>query len=356
MKKAAIWREAIRNILTGTTRTAAYALILSAIVLSLTAAELSTVRALTDAAADFQDSGASIVTLQADGRVDGSSCEALNSIAGVTAAGALRTRESGLTAAALPSSAIPVMEITRTFPDVLRANVTGGPGVILSDQAASTLDLNVGDRLITRDSSTQVAGIYPYPNDGRRSGYGYAALVPVSSSAPFDECWVDVWPTSKEIPALLQTVVLPASEESAPAQLTQLNTSRGTTFDGKARFETRITRFAAPAGFIISIALGYVAIRARRIQLASALHAGASKRALTKMVSLELLSWILPTGLLAGSLAFLYIANGPAGDLVPTLTLSGSIAGLALLGPFLGAYAALVSVSEKHLFRYFKDR
>lgn len=356
MSPRAILREAWRNIASGTARTAMFALLLTAVSAGLATADLLSVRAVTAAAERYQAVGASVVTLAAVGRVDGVACEALAGVPGVRAAGAIRAREVGIVAAALPSSAIPVMEVTAGLPVLLHATTAPNAGVILSDQAADALDLAAGDELVTHDGSTPVAGVYAYPTDGRRSGYGYAALVPVPAGGRFDECWVDVWPASPQTRTLLQTALAPGDEEAGPAVISQLNTTLGIAFDGAERFSERLTRYAAPLALILGAGLGFVSVRSRRMQLAAALHAGVRKPDLAAISGFELLSWVVPTALFTAATISVFIATGVAGDAAATALLGARIGALAAAGPFLGAALALALTRERHLFRYFKDR
>lgn len=356
MRLDAILREATRNVLSGTSRTIILTVLLTTIVVGLIFAELTTTRAITAEAERYRAAGASIVTLVAADQIDGVACEALSQLSDVRASGALRSREEGITAAALPSSSIPVMEISGGFTALLSADVVPDPGIILSDQAVEVLGVRAGDTLVTRSGNVVVAGTYEYPEDGRRSGLGYAALVQVPTQNRFDECWVDVWPTSPEVPTLMRTVLFPSEDESTKPVLSQLNTTLGTGFDGNERFNERITRYAAPLGFFVAALLGYVAVRGRRIQFASALHAGARKADLTAILGIEFLSWTVSAAAFASSLITVWVVAGAGEDRLAFAALGLSIAVPAFLGPYIGGLIALSLIKERHLFRYFKDR
>lgn len=357
MRPAAIWREAWRDVLSGTSRTVTFASLLGVVVLGLGSADVMTVRALTADAARYQASGASIITFEAPGRIDPGACTALASVSGVRAAGAVRTGTDSLTPSALPSSTIPVIEVTSGLAEVLRAQV-GGTGVVLSEQAASALALAPGDELLTSETTTPVAGVYAYPQDGRRAGLGFAALVPTTDGAAFDECWVDIWPTSPQTPILLQTVLLPSdgTEASEGPVLAQLNSTLGTTFDGGARLDARITRFASWVVLGLGAGSGYLAVRLRRTQLASALHAGTARHDLGTVVALETLSWTLPVALLAAVAIVVAAALGADHDAGHTVVLGSRVAVAGVVGPLVGTALGCAQTRERHLFRYFKDR
>jgi len=357
MTLAAIWREVWRDVVSGTSRTLTFALILAAVVLGLGATDIVTVRALTAAAERFQAAGASIITLDAPGRIDPAACSALASVSGVRAAGAIRAGTESLTPLALPSSTIPVIEVTPSLPEVLRTQI-GSAGVILSEQAAQTLTVRPGSELQTSETTATVAGVYGYPEDGRRPGLGFAALVPTTDGEAFDECWVDIWPTSPQTPALLQTTLLPDDETAAGQNptLTQLNTTLGTAFDGRSRFDVRVTRLAPWGVLGIGVGLGYLSVRLRRVPLASALHAGTTRQDLGAVVMLETLSWALPATLLAA--VAIVVATKLGGDLDArhTVVLGSRTAVAGMAGPLLGSTFGYALTRERHLFRYFKDR
>jgi hypothetical protein len=227
MRALAIAREAWRNILSGTTRTLTFALVLGAVTVTLLCADQFAIRQIVDDANHFRASGASTLTLAAERKIDGAACESLNSLDGVTAAGAMRNVEPGIRASALPSSPIALTEVTAGFPRILTNEPVPGAGAILSSEAADTLGLSRGDTLETTHGATTVAGTFEYPDDGRRRGLGYAALVVTSSDDVFDECWVDAWPTMPNLAAVLLTTLTPSgpTDETKPV-LGQLNAPR----------------------------------------------------------------------------------------------------------------------------------
>lgn len=356
MRASGILREAWRNIVTGTARTGLFAALLTVLSAGLVTADLLSVRSITTAAEDYQAAGASVVTIAATGRIDGTACAALARVPGVRSAGAVRTSDAAITAAALPSSTIPVAEATQGFPDLLNADLAPGAGVVLSDQAADALGLTVGDALLTTSDETRVVGVYEYPTDGRRAGYGYTAVVPVPDDEVFDECWVDVWPASARTRTLLQTTLLAGSDEDRSPVVSQLNTTLGASFDGNARYADRVTRHAAPLALALGGGLGCLAVRSRRIQLASALHAGVRKSDLGAVLALEITSWVAPAAIVTASVGAVFAATGETGDASSVIVLASRIGLAAVAASYLGAAAALLLTREQHLFRYFKDR
>jgi hypothetical protein len=357
MTVRALLAEAWRNVVTGTTRTVVLATLLTLVVVSAVVGDALSIRQLVRDAERFQRSGGSVLTVQAEGQIDGGRCEALGELAGVRAAGAVRATDIKLTPSVLPDAPIPVSAVTPHFPQLLTDDVDAAGGVVLSAEAADALRLTPGDRFDALTGTPRVAGRYDYPDDGRRPGYGYHALVVAGTDAPFDECWVDAWP---QIPNLRSMVLFTVrgdggAEEVQPI-LGQLNSSPGTTFDGHQRYTDRVTRHLPLLAGALAFLLGSGALRLRRVQLASALHCRLRRRDLVAMQLLEAASWVLPAAIV-GTATVLVLAAGDAGGDARTLVavgLGGPV--LAVAGAVLGTLAGTAMTCERQLFRYFKDR
>lgn len=357
MKVAGIWREAYRNIITGTSRVALFTVLLALVSASLAVVDLLQIRALTDAAHAYQRAGASIAVLEAPGRVDGTACSALTRVPGIRAAGAIRTEEQRLTLSLLPGAPVPVSAVTPGFPALLYAETSAGAGLYLSDQVAQSLQALPGDEVMTRSGTVRVAGVYEYPNDGRAPGYGYMSLVPVPEAATFDACWADIWPQSDATRGLLLTTLTGvAADEQANVTLSSLNPSLGAVFPGVAEFERRLTRFAPIAAGIVALGLGYVSIRVRRLEIASHLHAGVSRRDQRHILTIETGAWVLLAIALMESAIGVTIALDSGGDRVALILIAQRVVFTALIGASAGALIAWLSTHEKHLFTYFKRR
>ncbi|ALJ18689.1 hypothetical protein [Microbacterium sp. No. 7] len=357
MRPAGIWREACRNIVSGTTRLVLFATLLGLAVGSLVVVDLLQIRTFTDAAQAYQRSGASIAVLEAPQHIDGAACQALADIEGVRAAGAVRAEERRLTLSALPGAPVPVSSVTAGFAELLGADVDPGAGVYLSDQVAEAIQAAPGGEIATHDGPVRVVGVYAYPSDGRMPGYGYMALVPVNDGGPFDACWADVWPQSDGIPSLLYTALSPiAAGADVQVSLGQLNATLGTRFSGAADFEGRLTRFAPLAAGLVALALGFLALRLRRLEIASNLHAGIARADQRGILAVETAAWIAVAVLLAESAIVVTIAADPAADRAALLLIAQRAVFAAVVGATAGALTAWLLTRERHLFRYFKGR
>lgn len=356
MKTVSLFREAWRNVVTGTARAVLFAVLLSAVVVGLVVAELSTVRGLAASADEFRRAGAATVTLAAPGQIDGVACEALSGVPGVRAAGALRAEPQGLAVAALPSSRVPLYEVTAGLPEVLWAVKEVPGGLVLSEDAAQTLGVTVGLGIETPETSVVVGGVYAWPDDGRRPGYGYAALAEVTSAGLFDECWVDAWPTNADIATLLRLTVVSSGGQGPDATLTQVNSSLGVSFDGAHRFHERLTRWAGVTALLIGAGLGVVSVRSRRLMLSSTLHSGVSRGDLARILGLETLAWATPAVCFGAAATCLGAVAADSADVSSVIVLGGTIVVLAVCGVALGVAGAFLAVREEHFFRYFQER
>lgn len=353
MRSRAIVREAWRNVVSGTSRTRGLAVSAVVAAVLIAGADITSIQQLLEQAQDYQRSGASISILAAEGRIDGDRCDGLSEIPGVRASGALRTTTRHLKPIVLPRAPIPVSDASPGFLTVMGAEVRSA-GVLLGPEASEALGLSGQGSIATSQARVRVAGTYAYPDDGRRPGYSYAAIAPTSSAGTFDECWVDTWPAKDVTTALLSTIQVSSDKSRQPA-ISQLNPTRGKSFDGNALFHQRITRFAGACTALCGIVLGLVGVRTRRLALASALHAGVSQRVLLAIVTLEVLASVLLSAALIvpiTALAAATLKGGMMATLVP-----GACAAIPLwLGAFAGAWLGVATIKEHHLFHYFKTR
>ncbi|MDR1798978.1 MAG: hypothetical protein LBR19_03705 [Bifidobacteriaceae bacterium] len=350
-----VLREAWRNTASGTSHVARWAVVFAAGVGTCAALDAQTVATLADQASDYRSAGAATWVLAADGAISGPACEALGQIDGVTAAGAMRVLPDKLTITVLPGAPVPAYEVTPGFAAYFGLPV--GSGVGISDQVAANTGLVAGAALHTTAGSGVVSGVYQYPEDGRRSGLGYSALLPVAATGAFDECWVEVWPVTDRIPPLIRLALLPgvAGQENQDITLGQLNRTKGESVDWAGRFDTRLTRSAPVVAVVFGLGLGFAALRSRRLELASNLHDGVPKWWVALQAWFETLVWTV-CGALALALALLWVVRDAAGGWAERAApgLAATLAGVG--GAWLGAVAAALLVREKHLFAYFKNR
>ena len=357
MKLHSLCREAGRNIATGTSRFVLFSVLLTVVIASLTLLDAMTVSGLIASAERFRSSGGATEILVADGRVDGVACEALSTVPGVAASGALRPAARKITVATIPDAPVPAFDVSPGFGELV-AGPTGSPsGVLLSDELAETIDAAPGSVVATDAGPMRVASVYDYPSDGRRAGFGYAILAVTNEPRAYDECWATAWPQIPNLRALLLATMLPSdgARDDKP-QVMQLNSSYGALFEGSASFADRLTRVATPATAVIALGLGFVSVRSRRLQHASALHAGVARADLHALNLLEGSAWSGSAGAIGvGFVAVVTSTIGHGSERAVFESLVGvPLAGVA--GALIGVVVATATMGEKHLFRYFKDR
>ena len=382
-----ISREAWRNVISGTSHTALTSLLLGLCLTLMMGADYLSIGNLISQARNWVDSGAStyVITL-ADG-IDGTACDHLSSVNGVAAAGATRQRSDKLTFATLPSVGIPSYDVTPGFLGVFDSlnignanqsaaaatsagtNANPGTGLLLSQTVADQLGTHAGDTQPLRDGGDiTVRDVYRYPSDGRESGYGYAALIPGIANGAYTSCVVRTWPTPDSIETLMRTTVLTnansqgssaaADANQRPqAHVSQLNTSLGRNAPNTEAFRNRPTAFAPWLMLALAMALGFTVTRSRRLELASALHTGYPKRALTMQILLEvLMAYALALAISAPLLAYAALDVSNPGDLMPMLNALLRIPAGGFAGLLLGTLLAVAMTREKQLFAYFKRR
>lgn len=368
--------EAGRNVGAGTTRALRYALALAVILCVCAVSDVVTVRDLVVRAQEYRDSGAAIVTIEAPGLVDGRTCDSFADLPGVRAAGAIAHDDDPLVPAALPSGSIASVRVSPGAPRLFRVEDSGVAGVFLSRGVLDALGGSVrsGDRpsdnalgskepgsnapgtLRLREGSVPVRGWFEWPDDGRRPGFSYAALSEDAGTLPFDECWVDAWPAPGRLAEIMRTAVHPDPTGQIRVIASQVNTTRGRSFDGSRSYVERVTRYAPYVALGAGLAVGYVSVRSRRLELAAAQHVGVGRVQQAAQVLLEASSWVIGGGLIAaGGIA---VAIATVGQVEPAMLVRvaahAAVPGLA--AALLGCLLASLTVHEHHLFRYFKTR
>src|SRR5690606_16915969 len=296
--------EALRNLWTGVGRPLALA---GAFALLVGGISFFDARVLVDAnqkVAAWRDSGASITIVHAERSIDGAACDALAGVAGISGAGAGRTRPDGLPLPALPLGSPTFAEVTPGFARLIATAASGSAtpgaatrdsldqgGLLLSEALAKTLDRGPGTDLDTGHGRARVAGAYATPDDGRLTTLGYAALAQVPANGLFDYCWVEIWPPDPATAALARAAVAAERVSDVDVSVGQLNPTHGDHLDALALYQERPTRFAPVAAVAAGLLLGLVGVRLRRLEIASAMHAGVTRRALRAQLGIETSVW-----------------------------------------------------------------
>lgn len=357
MRLSGILREAYRDIVSGTARVAVLVVALGLALVALIAVDAVAVAQQSASADAYRTAGASTRILAAEGRVDPQACDRLNTIQGVSAAGALRASTERIALLVLPSSPVPAWEVSPGFPAVVAPAGARASGVLMPLELAGELGTAGGATVATDLGSMRIASTYDYPADGRRAGLGYAILTPTAAPTPFDECWVVAWPEISNLRTVLLATVLPESARGGESpRISQLNGSLGEEFAGASAFLDRSTRAVVPVAGLAAFGVGYLSVRLRRLQIASALHAGVVRADAVAVQLVQAAAWVG---------AACVIATGTAVVAAPQLmpdepfALLRAVLGVPLAGfagALVGAAVATLATRERHLLRYFRER
>lgn len=358
MRFREVRREAGRNLSSGASRAVLLMLLVAAGSATLAALDTAEMTGVIRAAEDFRARGASITILVAEDSIDGRACDALGRLDGVRAAGALAERETPLRVASIPQNPLTYFESSPGFATMLPA-ATGGtePGLLMPIAVVETLGLTLGDPIQTADGPTTLGGTYEYPDDGRTTGMGYAAIAPIAPDSKFDECWIDAFPVSQATTDLLYTAI--AADSNLPdtgPQLSQHNLQLGKPVNPESAFAGRSTGAFPLAGFGIGAMVGFGAVWLRRLEIASAFHVGVQRSDQTVTLLLEALAWSCAGALVAFPAIALLTQNLAASDLIPVAATAALTPALTVSGAILGTLAAALLVRERRLFSYFKGR
>ena len=350
----ALLSEAWRDCLSGTARVGILTVLATALVGSAICADAFSLRSLSVEAASFRAHMGSVRVLQARGSIDGAACEALSRIPGVRA-GAVRSVESGLSPLALPASSLPLYEVTPGTVSLLGATTADPTGILLPEQVAEDLGTTQGALLPLAHGQAEVAGTYPWDeNDGRRPGYAYAALAPVPATGTFDECWYESWPHSDDVDALVRSTLVGSDDQNA--QVLAMNPTRGTAFDAAGQLRQRPTWWAWIAASTIGAALGAAATWWRRLEIASALHAGLRRSETTVLQLFEAVAWVGGAFVLSSGICLTILSGAPTSDrsdLIRPVATEGICAASWTL---IGVVIASTTIQERQLFAFFKGR
>lgn len=359
MKTATILREAWHNIISGTTKIGRYFIVLLLVLSAGLVLDLSAVNQSLEKAYTFRDSGAAVYIYTARDAIDPAACEALATIDGVNAAGALRDPQKQTSFTALPGNPVPRYEITSGVGEIL-SDTEIETGVLLSPQAAEPLHAAAGDELPTSSSSLIVADVYDYPVDGRRTDFDFATLELKPATHNFDECWLDVWPVPHhaiDYLSFAHSITADSnSDDDSGAVVTQLNSAKGTELSAPTDFSTRPTRFMPYAVGGIATVIALFAVRSRRLENASALHSGVHKRELRLQMVAETLIWSVPAILCSLATTLYFVVGVEPQDRAALWHVGGLTALCALTGTVIGAIIAVATTKEEQLFNYFKAR
>ena len=346
--------EAWRNVRTGASRPFVLCALLAPVVLGLSWLDMTQAQSILDNATRYRNGGGATYVMNADGAVDGTRCEALNDVPGVSTAGAMRRRADDFAPVVAPRNGIPVYEITPGLAHQLDPGYARGVG--LDAATARSLGVSLNSLLPGRYADAPVTEVFHYPDDGRDQTLAYAMTEANPPRGMYDQCWVAMWPPAPvEASDLLQSTVTgsPRSSSTAKAQVVQLNARMGVEFDDPARFAARSGRYAGLAALVLAAALTVGVSRLRRLELAFARHLGMGRAEVAGLLALETAMVVTGAAALGVVLVVGYAHLTGAAEVAPFGT---RVVLLALAGCLLGAVGGGLATSRQRVFRFFKAR
>jgi hypothetical protein len=328
--------------------------VLSAIIVAAAFLDTLTVAGLERQADAFRAAGGATRVLSSPDAVDRGRCENLPATAGFAASGSLAAGES-IALTEPGSSPVPVYDVSPGLAARLGIVDTGLGGAYLATTFAGELGVDRGSVLMTGDGPVTVLGTFaPVPRDGGASRLASALVSVVPAVGTASECWADTWPPTRDRDPLLLTALSPDAP-SKETSIDPLNPVVGQEFTGSEAFVDRTTRYAPTVAAGAALLLGVVYARARRLELASSLHAGASRTFVTGTLLVEAFLVGVPA-LIAAAFAYgvgVALLRVGASALLPSLLLSaGVVAALFVTG----VVSAASTVRESDLFALFKAR
>jgi len=354
MRFAAILGEARRDVVSGTARVMVGFFTLLVIITLLGVADLLTISGLQTQATAFVDAGAATRGLGAKGQIDATVCENLSQVSTIQASGAVAAADP-IRFSAMPTVAIQAYRVTPGFAGVVGVTDPIPGGVWVDQGLADVMGIKAGQHLTTSQGDALIGGVFAWPQDGRDQRLSFSMLIPQPAIGLFDECWLKAWPIVDSNDILLRSTQI-VSPNGGAALIAQINKSFGINLDANQLFTTRLTRFVPIVLLIAGLALGFVLTLTRRLEYASALHAGQSKGDQLATCTLETAAWAVPATLVA-IISIWTTARALSMQDIPGL-MAVDVRGplLALIGAMLGALIGCAIAREKHLFRLFKAR
>ncbi|NRD26935.1 hypothetical protein [Frigoribacterium sp. VKM Ac-2836] len=357
MKAREIAREAVRDVVSGTTMTLLWVALFVLAVGGVAASQAVSLRSAVDEADRWTSSGAATLVESAEGRIDGHACDSLVALPTVRAAGAIRSSPTDLVAAALPRAGVPTHVTTPGFAALLSLDGTAdGLGPVVSDEAARAVGLTGPGLLATPGGTVPVQGVFRYPDDGRDPSLAYSALsVTQVDDGPFDACWATSWPADDEAVAALGRTLLPDSgaETSAHPTLGQLNSTLGSTFRPGP---VALGGWGPAVASGLGLALGAASTWRRRSSLASDRHIGVSVLAQAGSQLVQAAVWTTAATLWTAALVLTVTAGLRPGDAVPIDLDAARTVALGVVGVIIGLVLGVASIREASLLRYVRDR
>lgn len=289
-------------------------------------------------------------------RIDGAGCDAIGHVDGIRGSFASRTAGT-VRFAQLPGLDVDLVEVTRGVGGIvaLTAGSMSTMGVLLGDELADRLGIEVGDVVRLAGREVTVAGIVhvPWPDDPMQSSV--VVVRPLVDAPLFDACVAAASTWSGDVrPLLAATLVGASADDRAP---TRVNARLGETPDFRAELvETRW--WTAPLVAVVLMAVAAFAVGARRALPRSAFANLGVPLVDQTVVALFEVALVLPALVLLQSAAGVWMATA-----LHTAELRRwfvvvvmAVVCSSVLGQLIGLLASAPMGGRRRLLRRFKDR
>lgn len=358
MRPASLLSECARNIGSGTTRAMLGLLMLTSSLLAALTMDGLEARSIMLDQRQMLNSGAATVTVAAPGGIDPERCASLNDVSGVHGAFAFRAAQARLNIAALPDSSVPLYDTVGNPLGVLGGTSTHPTGILLASQLAHLLSLAPSETLalIGPEPSTGLAGTFTYPEDGRDSQLAAAALQPSPPQGQFDSCWFTIWPPNPTLERLSASVLV-TGVDTGTVTTGQLNQTLGLPTDTNAVLAQRPTRFLPAVAAILAALITFTLVRTRRVEFAIARHLGQTRRDQSIQILIETSAWALTsTALTAALLSHTLSPSLTRDELTWVLTSTGTVLAGCMLATLTGALTAALTITERRMNTWPRDK
>lgn len=135
-----------------------------------------------------------------------------------------------------------------------------------------------------------------------------------------------------------------------------MNPTRGTTFDAAEQLSHRPTWWAWIAASAIGATLGAASTWWRRLEIASALHAGLRTSDTTFLQLLEAVAWVGGACVLTSGMCLTILSGAAPGDRSDLMRLVATEGVSAASWTLIGVAITAMAIRERQLFVFFKGR
>lgn len=348
--------EATRNLVSGTTRAGVLFVLAWVLGTALLAFDAMAIGALQTRAHELRAHAGNIRIVVAEGAIDPVACARLGELNGVAASGAIWGLDS-ISLQALPNIDVPAYRISRGVAEMLDFPGFHDGSVYVPAALAERWHATAGTRLDTSDAVLAVAGVFSYSeSDGRDPRLSSAISIAGETSEFASECWFAVWPITTAMDSYALGSLAPSVPQDVTAQVIPLNASVGDRHDLAGEFATRATGALTPLVVLVFAALGFAGMRARRLEIASNLHAGAKPAIIGFTAAIESAVWASAAALAMFSctrIIAVLLMREPLDAYEASLAATSALSALAAVA---GALFVVFLTREDRLFSIFKAR